>query len=131
MGINISKNEVRIYFHLCQLLLTIHREPCDLSRLDSYFAKISAQFHKFKIEIDCKRGPSRFTCTQLHELFQLHSDMTVNKTLINMQLAATHIAFMLQQQTKAHVCHYNAFLRYIKLQPHCRQFQIFLELSRI
>ena len=43
---------------------------------------------------------------QLHALYQLHSDMTVNKTLVNMQLAATHIAFMVQQQTKEHVCCY-------------------------
>ena len=31
---------------------------------------------------------------QLHALYQLHSDMTVNKMLVNMQLAATHIVFM-------------------------------------
>ena len=43
---------------------------------------------------------------QLHALYQLHSDMTVNKMLVNMQLAATHIAFMVQQQTKEHVCCY-------------------------
>jgi hypothetical protein len=44
---------------------------------------------------------------QLHALFQLHSDITVSKTLVNMQLAATHIAFMLDRQTKARVRRFN------------------------
>ena len=40
---------------------------------------------------------------QLHALYRLHSDITVNKTLVNMQLAATHIAFMVQPQTNTSV----------------------------
>jgi len=42
---------------------------------------------------------------QLQALFQLHSDTNVNKTLVNLQLAATHIAFMVQQQIEEHVSH--------------------------
>ena len=44
---------------------------------------------------------------QLHALFNLHSNLNVNKTLINMQLAATHIAYMVQKQTEAHVCRFS------------------------
>jgi hypothetical protein len=71
--------------------------------------KFRHSFINSKSKSTANVAPPDLPAHQLHELFQLHSDMTVNKTLINMQLAATHIAFMLQQQTKAHVCHYNAF----------------------
>lgn len=43
---------------------------------------------------------------QLHALFMLHSNLNVNKTLVNMQLAATHISFMMQERTEEGVCLY-------------------------
>lgn len=49
---------------------------------------------------------SELPAYQLHALFQLHSNLTVNKTLVNMQLAAAHIAFMVQRQTKENVRYY-------------------------
>ena len=39
---------------------------------------------------------------QLQELFKLQSGMNTNKILVNLQLAATHIAFMIQKQTEDH-----------------------------
>lgn len=46
---------------------------------------------------------SDLTTRQLHALFQLHSNLNVNKSLVNIQLAATHISFMLQEQCEPHV----------------------------
>jgi hypothetical protein len=42
---------------------------------------------------------------QLQELFKLQSGANTNKTLVNLQLAATHIAYMIQRQPDDHVRH--------------------------
>jgi len=55
------------------------------------------------INVDLESESSDLPAHQLQKLFELHSDLNVNKTLINMQLAATHIAFMVQAQTKENV----------------------------
>ena len=67
---------------------------------------------------------------QLHALYRLHSGMNVNKGLIDLQLAATHISFMLQQQSEENV-RYKHLLPvsalYSIYQSFLRLFPIFLE----
>ena len=53
--------------------------------------------------IDAETESSDLLAHQLQKLFELHSDLNANKTLINMQLAATHIAYMVQVQAKENV----------------------------
>jgi hypothetical protein len=65
------------------------------------------------INVDLESESSDLPAHQLQKLFELHSDLNVNKTLINMQLAATHIAFMVQAQIKENVC--PSFLGILKL----------------
>ena len=79
--------------------------------------------------MDVDLSDSNLPTHQLHALFTLHSDLNVNKTLINMQLAATHIAFVVQELTKEPVCHFNASsLFYTEIYNYFyRSFLIFLE----
>jgi len=43
---------------------------------------------------------SHILTKQLHALFQLHSNINVNRGLVNMQLAATHMSFMLDKNSE-------------------------------
>jgi hypothetical protein len=45
-------------------------------------------------------SPFNLPARQLQELLKLHSGTNINKILINLQLAATHVAFMVQKQTR-------------------------------
>jgi hypothetical protein len=57
---------------------------------------------KRDVETD-ESASSNLPTQQLRALFRLHSNMNVDKSLINLQLAATHISFMLQLHTNQKV----------------------------
>jgi len=76
--------------------------------------KFRHSFINSKSKSTANVAPPDLPAHQLHELFQLHSDMTVNKTLINHAACSDAYRIHATTATKAHVCHYNAFLRYIK-----------------
>ena len=65
--------------------------------------KFRHNFSNSKANLAMNITTSDLPTHQLHALFQLHSNMNVNKTLINLQLAATHISFMMQRQIKEDV----------------------------
>jgi hypothetical protein len=65
--------------------------------------KFRLNFISSKTDIETDESASNLPTQQLQALFRLHSNMNVDKSLINLQLAATHISFMLQLHTAANV----------------------------
>ena len=49
---------------------------------------------------------------QLHALFKLNSALAVDKALFNLQLAATHISFMLSHNSEEPVCDFTPFVHH-------------------
>ena len=110
MGINLSKNEVRVLS--IYLLTASYNKQKSLRSFANWTAilnKFRLNFISSKASIEIDEAASNLPTQQLQALFRLHSNMNVDKSLINLQLAATHISFMMQLNSKENVRH-NRFL---------------------
>jgi hypothetical protein len=113
MGISFSKNEVRVF----QLFLSTesYNEQKSLRSFANWttiLKKFRLNFISSQTDIETDETASNLPTKQLLALFQLHSNMNVDKSLINLQLAATHISFMLEFQASENVRHKHFLLIY-------------------
>jgi hypothetical protein len=113
MGLNFSKNEVRFFSfpHFISSTSSNNKQKSlrSFANWTAILKKFRLNFISSKTDIETDESASNLPTQQLQALYRLHSNMNVDKSLINLQLAATHISFMLQQHAEKNVRH-NRFL---------------------
>jgi hypothetical protein len=106
MGLNLSKNEVRVLSISFINFISPKKKKKNLRSFGNWtgiLKKFRLNFMASKTNIETDESASNHPTQQLRALFRLHSNMNVDKSLINLQLAATHISFMLQLHTNRKV----------------------------
>ena len=104
MGIDLPKNDVRISSNF--MLLSSHDKQKNLRTFANWtttLKKFKRNYIVYDTDFNDIEEVSNLPGQQLNALFHLHTSMDVNKSLINIQLAATHISFMLESQSEENV----------------------------
>ena len=108
MSISFPKNEVRI-FHINSLTLSQIKQrslrsfgdwTTILKRFRTNFLASTSYF-----ESDAEMLMTSAPNQQLRALLMMNSGLNVEKSLINIQLAATHASFMSQRRSEGNVCY--------------------------
>ena len=109
LEIDLPKNEEHAFLYIFTFIYTYNDQKA-LQTLEDWTLILQKFHHNFTVskpnttvDVPMTDLPTQ----QLHALFQLHSNINDEKSLVNLQLAATHIAFMLELKSGKNVSYYN------------------------
>jgi len=105
LRVNFSSFKVlfEVFFRCAILTLGVVQVPKQIADWTSTAEKFRKSFNTRKNADSSSMTFTTFTSRQVYALYHLHTTIQNNKPLFNLQLAATHVAFMLDHESGGNV----------------------------